>query len=35
VKTLRFPESIQSNPGMYIGGTDASGIWHIPFCDED
>jgi DNA gyrase/topoisomerase IV subunit B len=29
VKTLRFPESIQSNPGMYIGGTDASGLWVV------
>jgi DNA gyrase/topoisomerase IV subunit B len=27
IVTLRFPDDIRSNPGMYIGSTDSSGLW--------
>ena len=29
IVTLRFPESVRSNPSMYIGGTDAHGLFVI------
>jgi len=29
VKTLAFPESVRKNPAMYIGGTDAHGLFVI------
>ncbi|QBX06583.1 GyrB-like type IIA DNA topoisomerase [Burkholderia phage BcepSaruman] len=29
ITTLRFPDNIIANPGMYIGGTDASALWVI------
>lgn len=27
IETLRFPDSIRDNPGMYMGSTDADGVW--------
>lgn len=27
IQTLRFPEDIRSNPGVYIGSVDAHGLW--------
>jgi DNA gyrase/topoisomerase IV subunit B len=27
IKTLRFPENVRANVGMYLGATDAHGLW--------